>query len=88
MPSPVVRLNRAVAVAMAGDLDGGLAILDELEADGRLDGYYLLAATRADLLRRRGDGREPPAPTAARWRSRRSDCRAPATSSAGFNEVS
>jgi RNA polymerase sigma-70 factor (ECF subfamily) len=55
MPTPVVRLNRSVAVAMAGDLDGGLAILDELEADGRLDGYYLLAATRADLLRRRGD---------------------------------
>ncbi|HTX46778.1 MAG TPA: RNA polymerase sigma factor [Solirubrobacteraceae bacterium] len=55
MSSPVVRLNRAVAVAMANDLDGGLAILDELEADGRLDGYYLLAATRADLLRRRGD---------------------------------
>jgi RNA polymerase sigma-70 factor, ECF subfamily len=55
MSSPVVRLNRAVAVAMADDLEGGLAILDELEADGQLDGYYLLAATRADLLRRRGD---------------------------------
>jgi RNA polymerase sigma-70 factor (ECF subfamily) len=55
MPSPVVRLNRAVAVAMAGDVDGGLAIVEELEAAGQLDGYYLLAATRADLLRRRGD---------------------------------
>ncbi len=55
MPSPVVRLNRAVAVAMAGDADGGLAVLEELEAEGQLDGYYLLAATRADLLRRRGD---------------------------------
>jgi RNA polymerase sigma-70 factor, ECF subfamily len=55
MPSPVVRLNRAVAVAMAGDIEGGLAIIEELEAEGRLDGYYLLAATRADLLRRRGD---------------------------------
>jgi RNA polymerase sigma-70 factor (ECF subfamily) len=55
MPSPVVRLNRAVAVAMTGDVDGGLAIVEELEAGGQLDGYYLLAATRADLLRRRGD---------------------------------
>ncbi len=54
-PSPVVRLNRAVAVAMGGDLDGGLAIVEELSADGRLQNYYLLDATRADLLRRRGD---------------------------------
>jgi RNA polymerase sigma-70 factor (ECF subfamily) len=54
-PSPVVRLNRAVAVAMAGDSDGALAILDELEGEGRLQDYYLLSATRADLLRRRGD---------------------------------
>jgi RNA polymerase sigma-70 factor (ECF subfamily) len=55
MPSPVVRLNRAVAVAMAGDLEAGLAIVDELSQDVRLERYYLLEATRADLLRRRGD---------------------------------
>jgi len=55
MPSPVVRLNRAVAVAMAGDPDGGLAIVDDLAGDGALDSYHLLEATRADLLRRRGD---------------------------------
>jgi RNA polymerase sigma-70 factor (ECF subfamily) len=55
MASPVVRLNRAVAVAMAGDLDAGLAIVDELNGDPRLERYYLLAATQADLLRRRGD---------------------------------
>jgi RNA polymerase sigma-70 factor (ECF subfamily) len=55
MPSPVVRLNRAVAVAMAGEIEAGLAIVDELSADARLEGYYLLEATRADLLRRRGD---------------------------------
>ncbi|HTU87256.1 MAG TPA: RNA polymerase sigma factor [Solirubrobacteraceae bacterium] len=55
MPSPVVRLNRAVAVAMAGDIDAGLAIIDELTGDARLERYYLLDATRADLLRRRGD---------------------------------
>jgi RNA polymerase sigma-70 factor, ECF subfamily len=54
-PSPVVRLNRAVAVAMAGDIDAGLAIIGELSGDSRLDRYYLLEATRADLLRRRGD---------------------------------
>jgi RNA polymerase sigma-70 factor, ECF subfamily len=55
MPSPVVRLNRAVAVAMAGDIEAGLAIVDELSGDARLERYYLLEATRADLLRRRGD---------------------------------
>jgi RNA polymerase sigma-70 factor (ECF subfamily) len=55
VPSPVVRLNRAVAVAMAGDFEAGLAIVDELSGDARLERYYLLEATRADLLRRRGD---------------------------------
>jgi RNA polymerase sigma-70 factor, ECF subfamily len=55
MPSPVVRLNRAVAVAMAGDIEAGLAIVDELSGDARLERYYLLEATRADLLRRHGD---------------------------------
>ncbi len=55
MPSPVVRLNGAVAVAMAGDIEAGLAIVNELSGDPRLERYYLLEATRADLLRRRGD---------------------------------
>jgi RNA polymerase sigma-70 factor (ECF subfamily) len=55
MPSPVVRLNRAVAVAMAGDIEAGLAIVDELSGEARLERYYLLEATRADLLRHRGD---------------------------------
>jgi RNA polymerase sigma-70 factor, ECF subfamily len=54
-PSPVISLNRAVAVAMAGDLDGGLALVDSLAVGGQLNGYHLLEATRADLLRRRGD---------------------------------
>lgn len=53
-PSPVVELNRAVAVAMADGLAAGLALVDELAASGRLDGYHLLPATRADLLRRAG----------------------------------
>jgi RNA polymerase sigma-70 factor, ECF subfamily len=57
-PTPVVRLNRAVAVAMADGPRAGLALVDELEQDGALSGYYLLAATRADLLRRLGCDQE------------------------------
>ncbi len=53
-PSPVVELNRAVAVALADGVDGGLLLLDSLEARGELADHYLLAAARADLLRRSG----------------------------------
>jgi RNA polymerase sigma-70 factor, ECF subfamily len=53
-PSPVVELNRAVAVGMAQGPDAGLALLDVLAADGALAGYHLLPAARADLLRRLG----------------------------------
>jgi RNA polymerase sigma-70 factor (ECF subfamily) len=53
-PSPVVELNRAVAIAMADGIPAGLALVEELAASGRLDGYHLLPATRADLLRREG----------------------------------
>ncbi|MGV9801476.1 RNA polymerase sigma factor [Mycobacterium sp. NPDC003449] len=53
-PSPVVDLNRAVAIAMTDGISAGLALVDELAASGRLDDYYLLPATRADLLRRAG----------------------------------
>jgi RNA polymerase sigma-70 factor (ECF subfamily) len=53
-PTPVVALNRAVAVAMADGPEAGLALVDELEASGALRGYHLLPATRADLLRRLG----------------------------------
>jgi RNA polymerase sigma-70 factor (ECF subfamily) len=52
VPTPVVLLNRAVAVAMADGPATGLALVDELDQAGALAGYYLLAATRADLLRR------------------------------------
>jgi len=51
-PSAVVRLNRAVAVAMALGPRVGLAELEELSAGGELDEYHLLHAARADLLRR------------------------------------
>jgi predicted RNA polymerase sigma factor len=56
--SPVVELNRAVAVAMADGPAAGLALLRRLEAGGALAGYYLLPATRADFLRRLGRGDE------------------------------
>jgi RNA polymerase sigma-70 factor (ECF subfamily) len=48
-PSPVVRLNRAVAVALAGDVAAGLDAIDQLEG---LDDYAYLHSARADLLRR------------------------------------
>ena len=51
-PSPVVRLNRAVAIAMADGPGAGLPLVDELAPE--LDGYHLFHATRADLLRRLG----------------------------------
>jgi RNA polymerase sigma-70 factor (ECF subfamily) len=57
-PSAVVRLNRAAAVAMAGNIEAGLTMLDDLEAAGGLERYYLLPAARADLLRRSGRTRE------------------------------
>jgi RNA polymerase sigma factor (sigma-70 family) len=53
-PSPVVSLNRAVALAMAGGPEDGLAAVDQLVESQALDRYHLLWATRADLLRRLG----------------------------------
>ncbi|MEJ3748844.1 RNA polymerase sigma factor [Actinomycetes bacterium KLBMP 9797] len=54
MPTPVVRLNQAVAVAKARGPAAGLRMVDALAAGGALDGYHLLPAVRADLLRRLG----------------------------------
>ena len=54
VPTPVVELNRAVAVAMADGPGAGLALVEVLGAQGELDGYHLFHATRADLLRRLG----------------------------------
>jgi RNA polymerase sigma-70 factor (ECF subfamily) len=54
-PSPVVALNRAVAVAEAGDVGGGLALMDSIDG---LDSYHLLHSARADLLRRLGRDEE------------------------------
>jgi RNA polymerase sigma-70 factor, ECF subfamily len=50
--SPVVELNRAIAVAMADGPAAGLVLVDRLAATGALSGYHLLPAARADLLRR------------------------------------
>ena len=78
-PSPVVELNRAVAVAMAHGAEEGLALTDAIEG---LDDYYLLHATRADLLRRLGarrrgrGGVRPRARSSRRARSSASSCAA------------
>jgi RNA polymerase sigma-70 factor, ECF subfamily len=53
-PSPVVELNRAVAVAMLDGPEAGLAEIARLEEDDKLGGYRYLPAARADLLRRAG----------------------------------
>ena len=52
--SPVVELNRAMAIAMASGPEVGLEIVDELVAAGALDGYHLLPAVRGDLLEKLG----------------------------------
>jgi RNA polymerase sigma-70 factor, ECF subfamily len=57
-PSPIVALNRAVAVAMAESPQSGLAIVEALAASDDLGDYHLLHATRADLLRRMGSSAE------------------------------
>ena len=53
-PSPVVELNRAVAVAMSQGPEAGLALIAQLDRTRSLEGYYLLPAAKADLLRRLG----------------------------------
>jgi RNA polymerase sigma factor (sigma-70 family) len=53
-PSPVVELNRAVAVSMARGPAAGLAIVDELRAEPALRGYHLLPSVRGDLLAKLG----------------------------------
>jgi RNA polymerase sigma-70 factor, ECF subfamily len=53
-PSPVVELNRAVAIAMCESLEQGLALIDDLLAREQLSGYHLAHSARADLCRRLG----------------------------------
>lgn len=54
VPSPVVKLNRAVALAMSGKIEDGLAQITHLITNGDLSGYGLAHAARGDLLRRQG----------------------------------
>lgn len=58
IPSPIIELNRAVAVGMAKGPEAGLAIVDRLVSDGQLDGYHLLPAVRGDLLAKLGRHQE------------------------------
>jgi RNA polymerase sigma-70 factor (ECF subfamily) len=58
MPSPIVSLNRAVAIAMAKGPQPALELIDGLAASGELDEYHLLHAARADMLRRLGANEE------------------------------
>jgi RNA polymerase sigma-70 factor (ECF subfamily) len=60
-PSPVVELNRAVAIAMRDGPAAGIGLIDAILARGELDDYHLTHAARADLCRRAGrtaDARE------------------------------
>lgn len=57
-PSPIISLNRAVAVAMRDGAGAGLELIDALASTGELDEYHLLHAARADLLRRVGSAAE------------------------------
>jgi RNA polymerase sigma-70 factor (ECF subfamily) len=53
-PSPVVELNRAVAIAMRDGPEAGLTLIDALLAHGELANYYLTHSARADMCRRLG----------------------------------
>lgn len=53
-PSPIVELNRAVAVAMADGPEAGLAIADAIDASGRLRGHHVVPSVRGELLARLG----------------------------------
>jgi RNA polymerase sigma-70 factor (ECF subfamily) len=58
VPSPVVALNRAVAIAMRDGPEAGLALVESLLSRGELDEYHLAHAVRADLCRRMGRSAE------------------------------
>ncbi len=57
-PGPIVELNAAAAVAMAHGAEAGLVWMERIERSGALDGYHLLPAAQADLLRRLGRAEE------------------------------
>src|SRR5262249_52710393 len=51
-PSPIIALNHAVAIAMAYGPEEGLKLIEDIEASGELDDYYLMWSAKAELLRR------------------------------------
>jgi predicted RNA polymerase sigma factor len=53
-PSPIIELNRAVALSMAHGPEAGLQVVDELTAEAALENYHLLPSVRGDLLRKLG----------------------------------
>jgi predicted RNA polymerase sigma factor len=57
-PSPIIELNRAVALSMASGAEAGLALVDRLRQSGVLDQYHLLYSVRGDLLNKLGRHRE------------------------------
>ncbi|MBL8539637.1 MAG: hypothetical protein JNK68_04620, partial [Betaproteobacteria bacterium] len=58
LPSPVVELNRAVALAMAFGPEAGMEVVDALRSEPALANYHLLPSVRGDLLARLGRGAE------------------------------
>ncbi|HZN06612.1 MAG TPA: RNA polymerase sigma factor [Pyrinomonadaceae bacterium] len=58
LPSPIIALNRAVAVGMADGPQSALSLIDDIADSGELESYHLLHAARADMLRRIGSNRE------------------------------
>jgi RNA polymerase sigma-70 factor (ECF subfamily) len=70
MPSPVVELNRAVAVSMAFGPEAGLELIDMLAPEPSLKAYHLLPGVRGDLLTKLGRFDEARAEFSARQRSR------------------
>ena len=82
-PSPVVELNRAVAVAMRDGPAAGLALVDAILARGDLADYHLAHAARADLCRRLGRTAEARAAYAAGARAHRTRSRSGGSWSGG-----
>ena len=86
-PSPVVELNRAVAVAMRDGPAAGLALIDAILARGDLADYHLAHSARADLCRRLGRTAEARAVLRAGARASRGRSRSGGSSSGGCGEL-
>ena len=85
-PSPIVELNRAVALGMAFGPEAGLELLDTIAAEPALREYHLLPSVRGDLLAKLGRGDEAAGGVPARRRADRERARARAAAQAGGGE--